>query len=184
MIAVLQEMGARGDEVELRKAVARYLALSEHPFLETVDQVRARMWAGSALAKLRQGPEALALIGPAQRWLVDNRVDIVGSHLKLAAANLACTELRWAERADRADGVLEDLAAKQQSLHLDPPVLLTVRRKVCQAHILLARKRSSTTEEGLELLRTTQSIAVRYGLNHQLRKINESMGAWSECHLD
>ncbi|MEV7601655.1 hypothetical protein AB0O91_30260 [Kitasatospora sp. NPDC089797] len=155
-LAVVAEMSG-----DLQGAASRYDELSNDVRLSSRDQLRARLWVGTALDKQGLHNAAMPLMAAAIRGFeaADEQEDWATAHQKLALAHRGAGDLGEATR----------LISVAQSAGTGPSPLHQVRLATAHGHVLLSDR--ATADEGLAVLDKAAATAATYGMSHQLRSI-------------
>ncbi|MEU5389088.1 helix-turn-helix domain-containing protein [Kitasatospora cineracea] len=155
-LAVVAEMSG-----DLRGAASRYEQLSSDGRLSSRDQLRARLWVGTALDKQGLHQDAMPLMASAIRGFeaADEHEDWATAHQKLALAHRGAGDLG---EATRLISVAQAAGGGTSPLH-------QVRLATAHGHVLLSDR--ATADEGLAVLDKAAATAATYGMSHQLRSI-------------
>lgn len=162
LIAVVREMND-----DLNTAIAAYSDLASDERLTALDRGRAALWVGTAMTKARVGKDAVDAVQRGIHAMEDSSAsdaEIATGFQKLAFAEL------FAGRIGRAHDALD----VSEQTHQGDSQLREVRRLTARGHVLIVD--SQTRDAGLATLLEARQLAVKIGLDHQVRAIDSLLG--------
>lgn len=156
-LAIVAEMSSR-----LTTAASQYTALAGDERLSTCDRARARLWFGTPLTKQGCHESAIRIMRATAQHLDDlaEPEDWAMAQQKLALAHRGTGDLTRALRYIETARSARSPNSPLEHVQLD----------TAHAHILLTDR--ATRDEGQATLARAAATADRYGLQHQLRSID------------